>query len=673
MKFVTSFPRKVREIEHCSIPLKDGTQLAARIWLPEGAEESPVPAIFEYIPYRKGDMTAYVDSLMHPYFAGHGYAALRVDIRGSGESDGILIDEYNPREHEDALEILEWIAAQSWCTGAVGMIGLSWGGITALQIASRQPSQLQAIITVCSTDERYGNDIHYMGGCLLNESMGWGTLFHAQNSRAPDPALVGEGWRDMWLERLENIVLPFELWLRHQRRDSYWKLVSVSERYETIRCPVYAVGGWADGYHDAILRLMRELTGPRKALIGPWQHIYPHYTAPGPGPAINFLDDALRWWDQWLKDIDTGIMDEPMVRVWMQESIAPKPYLEERPGRWVAERSWPSPRIGAKRYTLNLDGLRQETGPEAAIVVRSPQSLGAAGGLWLPEHFGAELSGDQREEDAKSVVFDTEPLTEPLEIMGTPFVTLKLAADRSQGLVVVRLCDVAPDGTSDRVTYGALNLTHRESDEIPEPLGTGHTYEVIVKLKDVAFAFPAGHRLRVAISTAYWPMFWPSPETVSLSLYAGAGSLELPVRQPDLDDEKLRQFGPPVASAPLGRKVIRVPNHDWMVERDLRAEEIKITVMKDDGAFILESTGLEFDHKGVEIYRILDDDPLSASVDMWWRVQYRRADWSVCTATRAFMTSTKDRFLVTANVDAYEGETRVFSRSFDLDIPRDMV
>ena len=99
MKFVTSFPRKVREIKHCSIPLKDGSQLAARIWLPEGAEESPVPAIFEYIPYRKGDMTACVDSLMHPYFAGHGYAALRVDIRGSGESDGILIDEYNPREH----------------------------------------------------------------------------------------------------------------------------------------------------------------------------------------------------------------------------------------------------------------------------------------------------------------------------------------------------------------------------------------------------------------------------------------------------------------------------------------------------------------------------------------------------------------------------------------------
>ena len=567
---VASFPRKVRELEHFLIPLKDGTRLAARIWLPEDAEQSPVPAIFEYIPYRKGDMTAYADSLMHPYFAEHGYAALRVDIRGSGESDGILADEYDPQEHDDALEILEWIAAQPWCSGAIGMIGLSWGGITALQIAARQPPQLQAVITVCSTDERYGNDIHYMGGCLLNESMGWGTLFQAQISRAPDPALVGERWRDMWLERLENIVLPFEVWLRHQRRDSYWKRVSVSERYGEVKCPVFAVGGWADGYHDAILRLMRELKGPRRALIGPWQHIYPHYTAPGPGPAINFLDDALRWWDQWLKCIDTGVKDEPMVRVWMQESTPPKPYLEERPGRWVAERSWPSPGIEAQRFALNRHGLGKEPGAEEVVSVHSPQSLGVAAGLWLPEHFGAELSGDQREEDAKSVVFDSEPLTKSIEIMGTPSVTVKLAADFGQGLVVVRLCDVAPDGTSDRVTYGALNLTHRESDESPEPLQPGRTYDVRVKLKDVAFSFPVDHRLRVAISTCYWPMIWPSAESVTLTIHTGVSSLELPVRKPDCDDGVLREFGPPVAPRPLDRTVLREPNHDWLDERDLR-------------------------------------------------------------------------------------------------------
>ena len=673
IEFETSFPCQIREIEHCEIPLNDGTRLAARIWLPDDADRSPVPAVLEYIPYRKGDMTAYADSLMHPYFAGHGYAALRVDIRGSGESDGVLVDEYDPQEHDDALEILAWIAAQSWCTGAVGMIGLSWGGITALQIAARQPPELQAVITVCSTDERYGNDIHYMGGCLLNESMGWGTLFQAQMGRPPDPALVGERWRDMWRQRLDNIVLPFEPWLRHQRRDSYWTRVSVSERYEAIQCPVYAVGGWADGYHDAILRLMSELTGPRKALIGPWQHIYPHYTTLGPGPAIDFLDEALRWWDEWLKGIETGVKDEPMVRAWMQESTRPHPNLQMRPGRWVAERTWPSPRIGARRYALNRDGLQPDAGPEHVVEVCTAQSLGTAAGLWLTEHVGAELPGDQREEDAKSVIFDSPPLAEPLEIMGTPVVTLKLAADESQALVIVRLCDVAPDGTSDRVSYGTLNLSHRESSASPEPLEPGRNYRVEVKLKDVAFAIPAGHRLRVALSTTYWPMVWPSPRPVRLSICTGTSTLDLPVREPDPDDQKLREFGPPRAPRPVNRTVLREPNHDWFVTRDLRAGETTITVMKDDGAFILDSTCLEFDHKGIETYRILDNDPLAASVDMRWTVRYRRGDWRVRIMNRASMTSTEDRFLVTANIEAYEGETRVFSRSFDLDIPRDQI
>src|ERR1700731_957635 len=196
---VTTFPKTVRVIEHMSIPLKDGTTLAARIWLPEDAEQNPVPAILEYLPYRKRDGTYERDALTHPYLAGHGYAGVRVDIRGTGESDGLLSDEYSLQEQDDALEVIEWLAAQTWCSGAVGMMGISWGGFNALQVAARRPPALKAIVTICSTDDRYRDDVHYMGGTKLNAGFSWAAFLFGTMCRPPDPVLVGERWREMWL------------------------------------------------------------------------------------------------------------------------------------------------------------------------------------------------------------------------------------------------------------------------------------------------------------------------------------------------------------------------------------------------------------------------------------------------------------------------------------------
>ena len=267
---VTNFPRKVRVIEHMSIPLKDGTTLAARIWLPEDAEQNPVPAILEYLPYRKRDGTYERDALTHPYLAGHGYAGVRVDIRGSGESDGLLFDEYDQQEQDDGVELIAWLAAQPWCSGAVGMMGISWGGFNGLQIAARRPPALKAIVSICSTDDRYADDAHYMGGTLLTAGLGWGSFFFGSMCLPPDPELVGDAWRAMWRERLENVPLFFERWLEHQRRDAYWKHGSVCEDFAAIQCPVYAVGGWTDAYKNAIPRLLEGLTVPRKGLIGPW-------------------------------------------------------------------------------------------------------------------------------------------------------------------------------------------------------------------------------------------------------------------------------------------------------------------------------------------------------------------------------------------------------------------
>ena len=336
---VTAFPRQVREIENTFITLADGIKLAARIWLPEDAEANPVPAILEFLPYRKRDGTSERDTVTHPYYAGHGYACVRVDMRGAGDSEGILDDEYLKIEQDNALEVLDWITSQPWCSGRTGMIGISWGGFNGLQIAARRPPSLKAIVTIASTDDRYADDIHYMGGVMINDAMSWGSTMFAFNSRPPDPAILGEGWDDLWLARLKSNDPWSMKWLSHQTRDAFWQHGSVCEDYADIECAVYAVGGWADGYSNAVPRMLEGLSCPKKGLVGPWAHKYPHFALPG--PRIGFLQETIRWWDYWLKDIDTGVMDEPQYRVWMQDSAPPETHYQIRNGRWVAEPCWP--------------------------------------------------------------------------------------------------------------------------------------------------------------------------------------------------------------------------------------------------------------------------------------------------------------------------------------------
>lgn len=241
MRTVTSLPHEVRRDDHVWIPLSDGTRLSARVWRPVSSDDVPVPAILEFIPYRLNDLTAQRDSIHHPYLAGHGYAGVRVDLRGSGNSDGILADEYLERELADGEEVLAWLADQPWCDGTTAMMGISWGGFNALQIAARRPPSLKAIATLSSTDDRYADDVHYMGGCLLSDNLSWASTMFAYNSCPPDPAVVGPRWRDMWRERLEHCEPWLVEWLRHQRRDDYWRHGSVCEDYAAVGCPVLAV------------------------------------------------------------------------------------------------------------------------------------------------------------------------------------------------------------------------------------------------------------------------------------------------------------------------------------------------------------------------------------------------------------------------------------------------
>ncbi len=326
MRVVEQFPQQIRMFDDVRIPLSDGVHLAARIWRPVDSDRNPVPVILEYLPYRRRDGTAERDFLTHPYFAGHGYAAVRVDIRGSGDSEGVLLGEYLKQEQDDAIEVIAWLAAQPWCSGSVGMIGISWGGFNGLQVAARRPPALKAIVTIASTDDRYADDIHFMGGCLLGDKLGWGSTIFSINAAPPDPAVVGERWRELWLQRLEGNGLWLLEWLKHQRRDAFYKHGSVCEDWTAIQCAVYAVGGWADGYTNPVFRMLANLQCPKKALVGPWAHKYPHFGRPG--PEIGFLQECLRWWDQWLKGKETGIMKEPALRVWLEDPAPPRSHYE---------------------------------------------------------------------------------------------------------------------------------------------------------------------------------------------------------------------------------------------------------------------------------------------------------------------------------------------------------
>ncbi|XKE45928.1 CocE/NonD family hydrolase [Halomonas organivorans] len=675
MRIVETFPRRVME-EETWIPMADGTRLAARIWRPVDADQHPVPAILEYLPYRKRDLTAARDVQSHPYWAGHGYAGVRVDIRGTGESDGVLTDEYLPEELADGVAIIEWLAEQPWCSGEVGMVGISWGGFNGLQIAALAPPALKAVITLCSTDDRYADDIHHMGGCLLGDNLSWASTMFDGNACPPDPELVGDRWREMWLERLDGSGLWLSQWLEHQRRDEYWKHGSVCEDFDAIRCPVYAISGWADGYCNAVFRLLAGLQVPRKGLVGPWAHKYPHLGVPG--PAVGFLQDSLRWWDHWLKGQDTGIMDEPMLRVWMQESVPPSARYDVRPGRWVAEPSWPSPNIqpSSFRLTVGHDLLPEGEGvdDEAVLTVRSPLSVGLFAGKWCSYNAPPDLPHDQRDEDGGALIFQTPRLERALEICGQPVAELELEADQPVAMVALRLIDVAEDDKSTRVSYGLLNLTHRDSDEHPESLEPGRRYRVRVSLKHIAQQFPAGHAIRLAISTSYWPLAWPAPRPVKLTLCPGRSRLILPMRAPRPEEEAaLPAFAEPEGAPPIAKTLIQPTQESWRVIRDLANDKTTLEVINDEGRYRLDDIGMEIAARVTERYSYSYGSYDSLSGWTEWERSFRRGDWEVRTLTRTLMTCDAENFRLRATLDAWEGETRIYARTWDETIPRDLV
>ncbi len=658
----TKFPRKIREIENIWIPMPDGTNLAARIWLPIDADNDPVPAILEYLPYRKRDGTVERDHLTHPYFAGFGYAGVRVDMRGTGDSEGVCRGEYLIQEQEDCLAVIEWLSNQSWCSGKVGMIGISWGGFNGLQMAACRPKSLGAVISLCSTDDRYADDIHFMGGAMLTEKLAWAATAFSIVNTPPDPAIVGDRWRSMWLERLENNGLWLIDWIRHQVRSDFYSHGSICENYSDIEVPTYLVGGWADGYTNAVLRMLENLNCPRKGLIGPWGHKYPHFAVPG--PRIGFLQECLRWWDQHLKGIDTGIMDEPQLRAWIQHSVPPSAHYETRSGHWTCASDWGNADKTVKTLFASDHSLADE--PGGSFIVSTPETAGHTAGNWCGYSVVEDGTLDQKHE-SDMVCFDTEPLEEDLEILGFPELTASVEANVRQANLIAVLSDVDPYGRATRISYGVLNLTHRESHAKPKRIPKG-PIRIHIRLNACGQRIARGHRLRLALSNAYWPVVWPSQKRASLRL--ANTKLDLPVW---LGDPVPDSFQKPEGAKPLEREILKKSAYLRTRTIDLVTGEEKIGIYNSEGHQRHLHTGIEIRSSGHEMYSIHPDDPNTASGNARWEKHYKRGGWTADLECFVLMRARKSSWLVFATLEARDQAGFSFKKEWSEEIKRKLV
>jgi len=660
---------EIEIIEHVWIEMSDGVRLSAKMWLPVNASSNPVPAILEIIPYRKRDSYAMRDHQNHAWLAARGYACIRPDMRGHGDSEGIMLDEYSPQEQQDTVEVIDWLSRQLWCCGNVGMMGLSWGGIASMQAATHQPPALKAIIPVGASVDRYYDDAGYLLGGYPGQGLGWGGVMFGYCIRPPDPAVVGDAWRDMWLERLENTPMFAEKWLTHQLRDDTWKLGSVCEDYDKIKVPVLGVSGWNDCWPNTMIRLLENIDTPCRAVSGAWAHVFPNLG--GPEPMAGFLQLAQEWFDHWLKGIDNGVMEAPAFLAYLQDSHMPDPNPSDRPGRWVAEPGWPSENVSQKRFALKPGTLLDtDCAGNGTATVRSPVTLGLATGEYMPVSGVAELPQDQSSDDARATCFDTGPLDAPLDLLGTPRAHLRLSSDRPCGLIAARLCDVAPDGASTLISYGILNLRQRQGREVLAEVTPGEVMDVIVRLNDTGWSLKPGHRLRLALSSQLWPMAWPVAEEATLCLDLSGCRLELPVRNSIAVKEVVTPFGPPVAADPPAHDIITPAKGTRHISRNVETGEVTYDVEFDGGAFRLSEIDLTYGSRNSQHYRITDGDPLSACIEYKADFSFARDRWNIRTESDLVVTCDASNFILKGRISAYEDGTRILTRDWNIDIPR---
>ena len=659
----------VQVVKNVLIPMRDGIRLAADLYTPDPDPGRPLPVVMEYIPYRKDEVSS--GASFYEYFPQHGYILARVDIRGTGASEGVSTDEYMPQEQLDGYDAVEWLAAQAFCDGHVNLAGMSYGGCTALQVATQNPPHLTSIIPTFCTDDRYIDDCHYRGGLLRKYyDVGYyANRMIVDNALPPYPEWSGEDWARIWEEHIAHNEPYLFNWLEHQTDGSYWRQGSVRDIADRIACPVFMIDGWCDGYANVPLRLYQALRVPKKVIIGPWNHANPDVAIPG--PRIDYLHEVMRWLDHWCKGEETGIMDEAPVVFYVRHPEKPVVGRLESAGEWRGETDWPAPGAAERVLYLNEGGMLT-TSPDrdGTDSFEYVATVGVTGGLWSGGlEFG--LPGDQRPDEAFSLVYTSMPLEEDLHVTGRPRATLYVSSSASVIGFAASLSDVAPDGTSQLVAKGMLNATRRNSLTDPEPLLPGEMVELDIGIDTAAWLFPEGHRIRLSISNADWPNVWPTPELAISNIYWGGehrSQLVLPtLPQAGSAPPPTLRPSPKAVAPPAGQ--ISPPR--WEIVSDLLRGHSRARIAEASDSRVNDTTVV---HRECSLVADCDaSDPASASARGQYARRITRPNFVVEGRSDVMVQASATHFHVTIDLELWVNEKLHHSRGWMKSFPRTLL
>ena len=681
------------------IVVRDGTELSANIWRPlagegntaDGSKGGRFPAILEMIPYGKDNWRRNADVSRGEWFAARGFALCRLDVRGTGSSGGVATDEYTAEETLDGYDAVEWLAARPWCSGDVGMWGISYGGFTSIQVAALRPSHLRAIVPVMATDDRYLDDVHYRGGCVTaSELSQYAVSQVAMNARPPDASFRGAAGRDEWRARLEATPPWLFAWLRHQTDGPYWRQGSLAPDCDAIEVPILNIGGWHDSYVDPAFRMQARCAVPSHTLVGNWVHSWPHSAYPSPN--LDELHEIGRFFDRHLNGVENGWEDEPAVVWFEREYTPPAAFPATLAGRWRASSAYPHPSTAVRGWAFGVESLVEDgSADEAVDEFRHTPTTGTHGPLsWGAGGAPNGLARDLRPDESAGPTYTSAPLDAPLQVLGVPEVVVHVEVDAPVATLSVRLSDVGPDGTSALVSAGVLNLTHRRSHATPEPMRPGEVEEVRVPLRTAGYRWLRGHRLRVAISSSLWPTLWPSPYAATFRLHRGAAvpsRLELPVVPPaggagDLPVPDFRTEPPdlrwPAPEALDGDGPARTDQPVWRIEEDVLDGSVTVR-FHDGGEDLLEDGRRLYAAESIRM-TAWDADPARAELDAdvvyrWQEVEPERNGELTRIEIRAVsqQRSTVSDFDLSVRLEVDVDGERFFDRSWQETIPRHLV